>query len=394
MDICLTGERSTGITLVPIVMVIGQVVLKRCVGGTNKVGLVVALIVAVGVGEVVTALKVAGTVTAVLIALCGRGDAGSYEGAMMYPTTLNGRSEGRALLLTFHTYTVLRNVLKGYISNLKALTATCIIVCGLTDKVQTPAVNGSIRADTLDGDILTARHTRHKAVVTGTSAVVNAVILGKAVDLGNSIAHVAAARTLNATDNTDYEGSAFVCQLTENILVGVSLTALGVKAGANVHTCRAENVTDTCNGGAVLCGNGDAILVLVGNVKNDCVLLQCTVVVIRADTVGVVEVGITRAVVLKHLNTAGGNTTAGGSYSQRVCTCLKAGDVDTDDPILLSDKVFKVVSRQAARHRAAVGYACDVSVVHAADRCRNGFKPSCRHKVTGRTGTCGKHGKC
>ena len=226
MDICLTGERSTGITLVPIVMVIGQVVLKRCVGGTNKVGLVVALIVAVGVGEVVTALKVAGTVTAVLIALCGRGDAGSYEGAMMYPTTLNRRSEGRALLLTFHTYTVLRNVFKCYISNFKALTATCSIVCGLTDKVQTPAVNGSIRADTLNGDILTARHTRHKAVVTGTSAVVNAVILGKAVDLGNSIAHVAAARTLNATDNTDYEGSAFVCQLAENILVGVSLAAL------------------------------------------------------------------------------------------------------------------------------------------------------------------------
>ena len=66
MDICLTCKRSTGLTVLPIVVMVGNVILKRIVGGAYKVSLVIAVIVAIGVGEVLTSLKVTGTVAAVL----------------------------------------------------------------------------------------------------------------------------------------------------------------------------------------------------------------------------------------------------------------------------------------------------------------------------------------
>ena len=79
MDIRLTCERTTGLTVLPVVVMICDMILERIIRRTNEVGLVVTLIVAVGVGEVLTALKVTGTVTAVLITLSRIGNHRSDE---------------------------------------------------------------------------------------------------------------------------------------------------------------------------------------------------------------------------------------------------------------------------------------------------------------------------
>ena len=347
MHICLTAERTAGVAVLPVVMVPGNMVLQRGIGGTNEVGLVIALVVAVAHGHIFTALEVAGAVAAVLIGLSRAGDGGSHEGAIMYPATLNGRIQ-TIILLTFHTDTVLGYVSEGKVSYLKALAVACRIVGCLADEVKTPAVDLGIVTDTLDGDILTARHTSHKAVITYRSTEINAVVLCKTVDLGGRRTHVCAARTLNAADNTDYEGCAVCRQLTKNILVGVSRAALGVKAAAHVHTGRAENVTDTRNGCAVLGGYGYAILVLVGNVKNDCVVLESTVVFICADTLGVIEVSIARTVVGKHLDTARGNISSAGGDGERIGTRLKAWDIYAHYSVFGADEILEILSCQAS----------------------------------------------
>ena len=348
MHICLTAERTTGVAVLPVVVMPGNMVLQRGVGGTNKVGLVITLVVAVAHGHIITTLEVAGTVTAVLIGLGRAGDRGSVEGAVMYPATLNGSSKGRALLLTLHADTVLGYVSEAKVSYLKALTVAVSIVGCLADKVKTPTVDSGIMADTLDGDILTTRHTSHKAVVTSGSAVINAVILGKTVDLGGSRAEVSAAGTLNATYNTDNQGSAVSRQLTENILVAVCCTALGVHAAAYVHTGRAKNVTDTCNGCTVLTCYGNSVLVLIGNVENDCIFLKRTVVIVCTYTCGVIKVCIAGTVVLKHLNTALGKCARACVDGQRIRARLESGDVNSHTAGLITHEILKVLTGQAA----------------------------------------------
>ena len=240
MDIRLSCQRSTGLAVLPIVVVIGQIVLERGVGGADEIGLVISVIIAVGVGEVLTALEVAGTVTAVLIALGRVGDCGSVEGTMVYPATLDGCGEGRALLLTLHADAILGHVTEGEVSYLKALADATCIVGGLADKVQTPAVQLGVKADTLDGDILAARHSRHKAVVTRASAVVDAIVGGETLGC------------LYAADNTNDQRRAVICKLSDNVSIGVGNTALGVFAAANVLTDRVENIADARNGSTVL----------------------------------------------------------------------------------------------------------------------------------------------
>ena len=186
----------------------------------------IALVVAICIGEILTALEVACAVTAVLIALGRIGDHGSIEGTMVNPATLDGSSECRALLLTLHTNAILGNVLKGDVSHLKAPAVSLCIVGCLADEVNTPSVNYSISTDTLDSDILTARHTSHKAVVTYRAAVVNTVILCKS--RGRSY----------PADNTNNERGAVGCKLSKNVGVAVGLTALRALAAANVHTNR------------------------------------------------------------------------------------------------------------------------------------------------------------
>ena len=348
MHIGITAERTTGFAVLPVVVMPGNMVLQRGVGGTNEVGLVITLVVAVAHGHIITTLEVAGTVTAALVTFSRAGDRGSVEGAVMYPATLNGSSKGRALLLTLHADTVLGYVYEAKVSYLKASAVACRIVGCLTDKVKTPAVDLGIMADTLDGDILTARHTSHKAVVTSGSAVINAVILGKTVDLGGSRAEVSAAGTLNATYNTDNQGSAVSRQLTENILVAVCLAALGVHTAAYVHTGRAKNVTDTCNGCAVLTCYGNCVLVLIGNVENDCIILKRTVVVVCTYTCGVIKVCIAGTVVLKHLNTALGKCARACVDGQRIRARLESGDVNSHTAVLITYEILKVLACQTA----------------------------------------------
>ena len=92
--------------------------------------------------------------------------------------------------------------------------------------METPSVNYGIRADTLNGDILTARHTSHEAVVANASAVVNSVVLCKS--RGRSY----------PADNTNNKRCAVGCKLAKDVGIAVSLTALGILAAANVHTNR------------------------------------------------------------------------------------------------------------------------------------------------------------
>ena len=245
----------------------------------------IAVVVAVGVGEILSTLEVAGAVTAVLIALGWVSDGGSVEGAVMYPASLNGCGKGAFLLLSLHTYTVLGNVPEGNVPHLKASADACLIICGLGDEVKTPAVNSRIRADTLDGDILTTRHTSHKAVVTNASAVVYRVKLGKSCGCGN------------VADNSNNEGSSLLGKLTDNIRIGVCGSALGAFISANVLANRVKNITDARNGGAVLRLYGNAVFVCLGNVENDCIRLQRSVIVICADALGVIKVSIARAIV-------------------------------------------------------------------------------------------------
>ena len=324
MDIRLTCKRSTGLAVLPVVVMICNMILERGVGGAYKVSLVVSVIVAVGIGEVLTSLEVASAVAAVLIALCRVCNSGSVEGAVMDPAALNGSGESRALLLTLHTYTVLGNVLEGNISYLKALTDTLRVVCGLADEVKSPAVKGGIVADTLDGDVLTARHTSHKAVVAFGSAVVDRVISGKTCGSG----YVA--------DNTYNERSSVKSELADYISIGVSSAALGVQACANVLANRVKNVTDACNGGAVLACYGNGVLVLVGNIKNDCIFLKCTVIVVCANARGVVKVSIARAVVGIYGKCIGGERLGlvccaadYGNYLDLIVACLKANRINT-----------------------------------------------------------------
>ena len=141
VDVRLTCQRTAGLAVFPIVVVVGQVILKRGVGRADEIGLVVADVVAVGVGEVLTALEVACSVAAALIALCGICNNGCVEGAVMYPTTLYGSGECGVLLLTLHADAILGDVLEGDVSDLEALAEAAGVIRGLTDEVKTPTVN-------------------------------------------------------------------------------------------------------------------------------------------------------------------------------------------------------------------------------------------------------------
>ena len=243
MDIRLTCQRSTGFAILPVVVVVGQVILQRIIGRADKVGLMVADVVTVRVGEILTALEVAGTVAARLVALSGVGDEGSIEGTVVYPAALNGCGESVTLLLSLHTDTVLGNVHKRDVSHLKALAEAVLVVSGLTDEVQTPAVHYSVTADTLDGDILTAGHSRHCAVVTDTSAVIDRVVCCEAVGRGD------------VTYNTDNKGRAVLSELADDVRVSVGDTALSIYTAANVLANGVEYITDTDNGCAILRGD-------------------------------------------------------------------------------------------------------------------------------------------
>ena len=60
------------------------------VGCTNEIGLVIALVIAVGIGEILAPLKIAGTVAAVFIGLGRVGNFGCIECAVMNPAALHG----------------------------------------------------------------------------------------------------------------------------------------------------------------------------------------------------------------------------------------------------------------------------------------------------------------
>jgi hypothetical protein len=83
---------------------------------------VVTDVIAIGVCEILSALEIAGTVTTILVTLGGIRNNGSVEGTVVNPASLNRCREGGAILLSLHTDAILGNVLKGYISYLKALT--------------------------------------------------------------------------------------------------------------------------------------------------------------------------------------------------------------------------------------------------------------------------------
>ena len=327
MDVRLTSQGAARLTVLPVVVVVCDVVLHRGVGRAYEVGLVVAIIVAVGVGEVLTALKVARTVTAVLVTFRGIGNHRRVEGAVMYPATLNGCCENlrRILLLSLHAYTVLGHVSEGDVSHLKALAVAFCIVCSLTDKVQAPAVHNSVRAYTLDGDVLTAGHSRHKAVVTNASAVIYRVIRGESCG------------RCNVADNTYYQGSAVLRELAENVGVGVCDTALGVLATAYVSAHGVKDVSDACYGGAVLRGNRDGVLGCIGDVEHYSVRLESAVIVICAYTLGVVEVCVARAVIGRNgesLCRDGGcgdfRAALGGYYLDTVAARLETDGIYTE----------------------------------------------------------------
>ena len=142
---------------------------------------------AIGVGEILSALEVAGAVTAILITLGGICDLGGVEGAMMYPAALNGSGKIASRLYALHTYAVLGHVSEGDVSDLKASAEAAGVIGGLTHEVKSPAVNGSVIANTLDGDVLAALHARHKAVVALAAAVVLRVKGGKSLGVSWSV---------------------------------------------------------------------------------------------------------------------------------------------------------------------------------------------------------------
>ena len=170
MDISLTSQRSSGLALVPVVVVICQVELEVAVRSTNEVSLVVALIVAVAVCEVESTLEVAGSVTAGLVGLSRIGDSRLVEFAVVDPASLNRSCEIGAFLYTFHTYAVLRNVLECDISYLEALAE--IGSSRFSHEVEAPAVYYGISSDTLDSNVLTGLHSCHVAVVAYRAAKV------------------------------------------------------------------------------------------------------------------------------------------------------------------------------------------------------------------------------
>ena len=288
VDVRLTCQGTAGFAVLPIVVVVGQVILKRGVGRADKISLMISVVIAIGVGEVLTALEVAGAVTAGFVALCGIGNNGSVEGTVVDPASLNGCCESRALLLSLHTYTVLGNVLEGDVSHLEALAVAFGIIRGLADEVQSPTVHNGIGADTLDGDILTARHSCHVAVVANASAVVNGVVRGKTCRCGN------------VTDDAHDERRAVLGKLADNARVGVGDTALGVFAASDVSTDGVEYVSYTADGGAVLRGHRYGVLIFLGYVEDYRPRLKRAVVVVCAHTLGVVEMCITRAIVCQN----------------------------------------------------------------------------------------------
>ena len=388
VDVCLTSKRTTGFTILPIIVMICKVILKRIIRGAYKVSLVITIIVAIGVGEVLTTLEVTCTVTAILIALGRIGNSGSIEVAVMNPATLNSGSKSCTLLLTLHTYTVLGNVLEGDVSYLKATSVACCIVCSLADKMETPTVDGCIITDTLDSDVLTTGHTSHIAVVTNASTVINAIILCKALNI----------QALNAADNTNNKRSTILCKLANDILVSVRLTALSVNTTANILTNRVKDITDTNNGCAVFRGYRNGVLVFLGNVDNDRILLECTVIIVCTNTLGVIEVSITRTVVSLNNKCICGKSlcallysTGGGNDLNLIVAGLKTNNVNS---IIARVATNKLIINLCPRCRAC---GCNVCIV--AICARNGspfsisrFEPTtcvCYACTCGRTVNCG-----
>ena len=350
MDIGLPCERASRFALVPVVVVIGQMELQVAVRCADEIGLVIAFIVAIAVGEVETTLEIACTIAACLIRLSRIADRGLVEFAVVNPASLDRCRELGALLHALHADTVLGNIAESDVADLKALAqCRCSRFC---HEVEAPAVNDCIRADALDGDILAGFHSCHEAVVADRAAEVRGIV-GSQTGRGFDIA-----------DDAHNKGCAVLRQLLDDAAVGVGLAAaVGCLAAADILTCGVQDIADTGDLGAVLSADRDGVLVVVGDIEDDGTGFERSAVGVCAYTVSILEMGISRTILCIDLEPLLDDGALGGGEGDGIGTCGNAGNIHPQTCARITYQIGQIIALQRAGSGAAVGNAGHIGIL-------------------------------
>ena len=358
----IASQGAPGLTVLIMIVVPGDMVLQRVLVRADQVGLVVALEVVVVHGHVLTLFEITGAIAPGLVALGGVGDLGAIEGVVVDPAPLDGRCGN---ILALHAQTILGHVAEGQVPGLKALAQARFIGVGTTDKVEAPAVDGGVRTDALQGDVLGVLDPGHGAVVPRLAAVVIGVFSGQA--LGEA----------DRADEADHQRGIGGHQL-QNVLVGVGRAPLiGGLAGAvalavtHIPAGGVEDVADAGHGDAPG-GQGHSLLVGLGDVDDPGAGLQGAVVIVGAHALGVLPVGVARTVVGLDLNARGGNAV----HRQGVGARGHAGDVDARPAAHIPDQVLQVLRVQRAAGSALPADAGDLAGGGAVDLGHDGLQPA------------------
>ena len=110
VNVCLSCHRTTCSAVLPVVVVEADIVLQVAVICADKIGFVIAFIVIITVGEILSTLEVTRTVALLFIGFSRLFDIRNVELVVMYPASFNGCCYYSVCLNAFHSHSIFGNI--------------------------------------------------------------------------------------------------------------------------------------------------------------------------------------------------------------------------------------------------------------------------------------------